>query len=71
MTARITMAELRDTGHCARGIRRWFNTHGLDFRAFMREGITADAMLATGCSVGIAAVNSVLGEPRDGEVQES
>lgn len=45
---RITMDDIVACGHCARGVRRFFNDHGLDFRLFMREGgIPAKALTAT------------------------
>lgn len=52
--------------HCVSGIRRWFKANGLDFRAFMRDGISADDMRATGDAMGIDAVEKVLGERADG-----
>jgi len=44
----ITIQDIRDAGICASGARRWFEAHGLDFRDFMENGISEDAMLATG-----------------------
>ena len=33
---------------CVNGSRAWFVRHGLDFRAFLREGLDAQTLLATG-----------------------
>lgn len=44
----ITMTDCQKAGHCAPGVRRWFHTYDLDFRAFMKDGISAKGMLATG-----------------------
>ena len=44
---RITIDDVRAI-HCARGARRWFEQHGLDFRAFLRDGIDVETFLATG-----------------------
>lgn len=44
----ITITDIRRAGHCAIGIRRWFESRGLDFRAFLRDGITVELFLATG-----------------------
>ena len=44
----IFMHDIRAAGHCVRGIREWFEGYGLDFRAFMRDGITEAEFLATG-----------------------
>jgi len=35
-------------GYCVPGARKWFAQHGLDFRAFARDGIDAELLLATG-----------------------
>lgn len=45
---RITMTDIQQAGHCATGTRRWFELHGLDFRAFLREGIDADEFVSKG-----------------------
>jgi hypothetical protein len=44
----ITINDVRAAGHCARGARDWFEGHGLDFRAFLRDGISARRVLAIG-----------------------
>lgn len=53
---RVTLAHLRSVpglgvrpGYCMQGARAWFEQHGLDFRAFAREGLPASVLLATGC----------------------
>lgn len=43
-------------GYCARGSRAWFARHGLDWSKFLREGIAAEEMLATGDGLAIALV---------------
>lgn len=48
----VTMDDIRKAGYCARGARRWFETHGLDFRDFMENGVPASVMLATGDAQG-------------------
>ena len=53
----VTLAHLhsipsrRGAGWCNRGARAWFARHGLDWSAFVREGIDADTLLATGCGM--------------------
>lgn len=44
----ITMDDCRKAGHCALGVRGWMAAQGFDFRQFMREGLSAKAMLDTG-----------------------
>lgn len=35
-------------GYCSRGMRLFFRRHGLDYAAFLRGGVPAAALLATG-----------------------
>lgn len=35
-------------GFCLSGARKWFAQNGLDFRAFIRDGIDADRLIQTG-----------------------
>jgi hypothetical protein len=44
----ITIDHVRTAGLCVHGTRTWFARQGLDFRAFLREGIDAETLLATG-----------------------
>lgn len=44
----VTIDHVRAAGLCVHGTRGWFARHGLDFRAFLREGIDAETLLATG-----------------------
>lgn len=48
----ITIDDIRKAGHCARGAKNWFDQQGLDFRDFLKNGITATQMLATGDAQG-------------------
>lgn len=41
-------------GFCMTGARRWFRHHGLDWRAFLREGIEAEQLRATNDGFAIA-----------------
>ena len=45
---RITVDHMRATGLCVHGARTWFARYALDFRAFLRDGIDAETLLATG-----------------------
>ncbi|SKC57045.1 hypothetical protein SAMN06296058_1241 [Pseudoxanthomonas indica] len=61
---RVTAAHLRSIPHyttrrgfCVSGARAWFQRHGLDFRAFVRDGIPASQLEATGCGLGAALAN--------------
>lgn len=45
---RITITDIRRCGHCPSGIRRWFESYDLDFRDFLKNGISEEDLLATG-----------------------
>ncbi|MEN1942649.1 hypothetical protein WCE55_02155 [Luteimonas sp. MJ293] len=51
-----TIPSRRGNGFCNRGARPWFERHGLDWRAFVRDGIPAAQMEATGCGLAVALV---------------
>lgn len=53
----ITINDIRRAGHCVNGARSWFSLHGLDFRKFVREGISAETLLATGDQLAFDVVN--------------
>ncbi len=52
----ITIDHVRTAGLCVHGTRTWFARQGLDFRAFLREGIAADVLLATGDAMALRVV---------------
>lgn len=43
-------------GFCRRGMRAWFERHGLDYAAFKREGLPAEQFAATGDGMAEALV---------------
>jgi len=45
---RVTMRHIREEHLCASGARFFFNRYGLDWSRFLREGIPADELEATG-----------------------
>ena len=38
----VRMEHCREIGYCARGVRYFFQLHGLDFAKFLSEGLPAD-----------------------------
>lgn len=44
----IRIDDIRKAGHCVTGAREWFERHGLDFRAFLKDGIPADEFIEKG-----------------------
>ncbi|GEK71606.1 MULTISPECIES: thioredoxin domain-containing protein [Halomonas] len=63
---RITIDDIR-RHHCARGAKRWFEQHGLDFRRFLKEGIDAEAFIASGDLRARQIVDAKRKEMNDGE----
>jgi hypothetical protein len=55
----LTIDDIRKTGHCVRGIRRWFEANRLDFHGFMAGGIMASVMLATNDELAAEVVNKI------------
>lgn len=43
-------------GYCRNGGKAWFARHGLDWADFVRNGIPAEKMAATGDALGLALV---------------
>lgn len=46
----------RRRGFCRSGARAWFQAHGLDWGSFVREGIPAQTLAATGDGLALALV---------------
>lgn len=44
----VTLAHCRALGYCARGMRDFFASAGLDWTAFRTEGLPADVIESTG-----------------------
>jgi hypothetical protein len=44
----VTIDHVRAAGLCVPGTRTWFARQGLNFRAFLTQGLPASVLLATG-----------------------
>ena len=44
----VTIQDLRAARLCFQGARPWFRRHGLDWQGFLREGLDAEVLAATG-----------------------
>ena len=62
----ITMDDVMNAGHCASGCRRWFHEHGLDFHAFMKEGVDAAAFVEAGDDIARQIVERKLSAAKHG-----
>lgn len=45
---RVTIQDLRASRLCFQGARPWFARRGLDWQVFLREGLDAEVLAATG-----------------------
>ena len=52
----VTIDDVRAAGLCVNGTRVWFARHDLDFRAFLRNGCTAETLLATDDAMALRVV---------------
>lgn len=59
----ITINDIRAAGYCASGARRWFEAYGLNFRDFLANGISAEALLATEDALAVRVVARKEGSP--------
>lgn len=58
-TVRVYTRHVRGCGFCLiPGARDWFAVHGLDWRDFVRNGIPASTILATGDPMAVQAVRA-------------
>jgi hypothetical protein len=55
----VKITDIRATGHCTLGIRRWFDSRGIDFHDFMRNGIEAERLLETGDGLAKRVVTAI------------
>lgn len=52
----VSISHARAAGICVTGSRAWFRSQGLDFRDFLRNGIDAEVLRATGDPIVARAV---------------
>ena len=53
---KVTMLHVRKAGMCSRGARAFFERHGLDWTAFLKEGLDAEIIEATGDAMALQVV---------------
>lgn len=62
----VTVADIRKAGHCVSGARRWFAAYGLDFRTFLKNGISVEEFLGTGDTLAEKVVEAKRKRESDG-----
>lgn len=60
--ATVRMEHIRQARLCSRGARAFFERHGLDWRQFLREGIPASELAATGDALALRVVEVARGQ---------
>lgn len=60
------LRDIKGGGYCIRGAKLWSARHGIDFAQFVREGIPAERLLATGDQLAIDLVSFSRQERGDG-----
>lgn len=52
----VTRTHLDEMRYCARGSRRWFARHGLNWGEFVKNGLPAEVFEATGDAMALRLV---------------
>lgn len=55
----ITLSEIRSTGHCVAGIRRWFKAYNIDFRSVVKNGVTVKQIRDCNDQIGRDVLNHI------------
>jgi len=53
---RVYVRHLRGAKRCASGSRNWWKKHNLDWRDFVKNGIAAETLIATGDPLALEVV---------------
>lgn len=58
----IRMTDIRAAGMCSSGARAWFALHGICWSTFLKNGVDAEVILATGDALGQRVVEVASGQ---------
>ena len=58
MSVIVTVQDLRSCAFCAKGARRWFEFHNLDWQTFISAGLPAETLAATGDAQALMAIEA-------------
>lgn len=53
---RVYLSDTKGTGYCVDGQRRFFEAHRLDWRLYVREGVTFEELERTGDAIALAMI---------------
>lgn len=57
----VKMEHIREARMCSRGARTFFERHGLDWRKFLKDGLPAETLEATGDAMALQVVEVARG----------
>lgn len=57
----VKMEHIRAARMCSRGARTFFERHGLDWQKFLKDGLPAEALEATGDAMALQVVEVARG----------
>jgi hypothetical protein len=61
----IRVEHMRAAGYCAKGAREFAQRHGFDWIAFVKEGVPAEQLIATGDAMAAEVVAHAERETRE------
>lgn len=61
MSVIVLHRHIRELGYCNRGARAFFARHGLDWSAFLANGISAERLQRTGDAMALKAIEHAKG----------
>ena len=61
---RVHLRHMRQLRYCTRGVRQFFAKRGFDYPDFLKNGIEAERMIATGDAMALATVRVAEDEQR-------
>lgn len=53
---RVSVQDLRRARICFKGARPWFHQHGIDWQDFLRDGVEAEVLAATGDALALRVI---------------
>lgn len=56
--SKVRHSDITAAGLCCKGGRQWFAANGLDWAAFVKDGIDAEIIINTGCPLGLRVVEA-------------
>jgi len=57
----IYSSDAKNLKYCSKGIRLFFKKYNLDYKSFLKDGIDAELLIATGDSMAIEVVENARG----------